>query len=96
MQRCASTAGGAAGGLSPAELLTQLVDLRGQVRTAERERDRERIATSQLMAEVEAKASLMQEQQVRKNLRHCIVCIASCSSWTTCCNTSKAFVLFLV
>ena len=57
-------AGGAAGGLSPAELLTQLVDLRGQVRTAERERDRDRLATSQLMAEVEAKAVLMQEQQV--------------------------------
>ena len=57
--------GGAAGGLSPAELLTQLVDLRGQVKAAERERDRDRLATSQLMAEVEAKAALMQEQQVR-------------------------------
>jgi len=50
--------------LSPAELLTQLVDLRGQVRTVERERDRDRLATSQLMAEVETKASVMQEQQV--------------------------------
>ena len=34
------------------------------MKAAERERDRDRLAASQLMAEVEAKAALMQEQQV--------------------------------
>ena len=58
---CALDSGEGAGGLSPAELLTQLVDLRGQVRSAERERDHDRLVASQLTAQAEAKAALMQD-----------------------------------
>ena len=45
------------------ELLNELIDLRGQVKQADRERQRSAIATDQLMKEVEAKAAAMQEQQ---------------------------------
>jgi hypothetical protein len=63
-------AGAAAGGLSPTELLNELIDLRGQVKRAERETERSAIATDQLMKEVEAKAAFMQEQQVHPPLRY--------------------------
>lgn len=51
-------------GMSPTEMLSQLVEAKGLLAEARRQQETSRIAVDQLMSQVEAKAAEMEDQQV--------------------------------